>query len=932
MSQILIINNVLDANESEIIQSDNVLKTFCEIKSKHPKAKIYLGNTPSPETDISPNLEDRATIARLLEINDDCTIVCHSGDVVSAVTWAFSSLFGAVVQAFVNVPSTNQSGSKASGSSNNDLSNPENKQRINERIPYILGRVKAIPDLYAPPYRHFIDGVEVEELLLSLCENPVQVSNFKEGDTPVQEITGKSVTAYGLNQNITGTSNIYKVGDTFSNAPVIAKQSNSINGQTLIPPNATRVERSDIYFVYPNQIKTLNAQTQFDGFSSGESIVIEGANFGISDLAVTGTVNINYLTQTLSITSSQTVVGYADYRKINITAMLITDPENGSLDLAGLYDISSITYSGGVYTIALLNAVDTNANFANMTANASTSLAANLTANTANIFLDGTYSITSVDSSNKLITLTSPSSINSDWNKLLDLAGEQTPVGTIKLRGSQENYIGWFTVSSQQATGLLFNFKALNGIYQGSTAKTANITVEYQKVINGVPTGTVYSQSVSMTGRPNNRDSVGASLWIDLPFSGAVRFRARRTNDNGEAADLVDEVKFYQAYAFHYLSKLTYDDVVIVRARTIATVNATSQESRQLNCIAESLVYDYSSGVRSLNRIPSRNIADLTIDLALNPRIGRRLESEIDFSKIYETVAEIEQYFGSEKMAEFNYTLDNINTSFEEMMRMIASATCSHDRRFSREIFYELESSENLPVILFNHRNKVPQSEKRQYEFKSKYDGVELTYVDSESGWIEKIIRAPSELITNPRKIDGTGIVYKEQAHIIAWREWNKILFTRETVTFSAYCESDLVFRGDCILNTDDTRLNKMCSSGEVRSWSGLNIKCSQPFHIDELNNYVIHLQMKNGSIDVIEITQGSDDYSFFLARPPIEQLVTQGQVKTAYIITTEAEQNERRYLISSKTPTSIFENEIIATNYDDRFYQNDKDIINNLI
>ena len=60
---------------------------------------------------------------------------------------------------------------------------------------------------------------------------------------------------------------------------------------------------------------------------------------------------------------------------------------------------------------------------------------------------------------------------------------------------------------------------------------------------------------------------------------------------------------------YHYLSKLTYDNAV-VRARTIATVNATSQQTRQLNCIAESLVYSYVGGVKSASRSASRNIAD----------------------------------------------------------------------------------------------------------------------------------------------------------------------------------------------------------------------------------------------------------------------------------------------------------------------------------
>ena len=185
----------------------------------------------------------------------------------------------------------------------------------------------------------------------------------------------------------------------------------------------------------------------------------------------------------------------------------------------------------------------------------------------------------------------------------------------------------------------------------------------------------------------------------------------------------------------------------MIRTRTVATANATSQDSRQLNCIAESLVYSYRSGARSANRIASRNIADLAIDIALHPKIGRRSISELNLADLYQVIDEIQDYFGSEKMAEFNYTLDNDNTSFEEIIRMMAAATCTHDRRINRNIFFELESAENEPLILFNHRNKKRESEVRKYSFRpeNNYDGIELTYIDSVNGWIEKTLKIPNE-------------------------------------------------------------------------------------------------------------------------------------------------------------------------------------------
>lgn len=941
MSRIYIIKNSLEEHVKETVETDNILHTFLSERANHPQAKIYKGN-PCPENDISPTKADMSSVARLLEITDECTIVRYPGELASTVTWIATKLLGQAVSALVKVPKAPINNSSMTGSSNNNLSNPENRQRIKQRVPYILGAPKAIPDLFAPPYRYFKDGVEVEELLLCVCENPVRLSQFKTGDTPIQEIPGTSLSAYGLNQSLVGSETIFKWGDTFTEAPVIARQNESINGQTALPPNSTRVEAGDIYFQYPNMIKANDQGTadRFNSFNINESLIISGANFGISDLSITGQVSVDPTNETFAIQSTQNVLDYQNYRKINVTSLLVTDPVNEQLDLAGLYDIESVTYASNVYTIHLKNPVSTNTNFSNVTEVLTSNISANLTANTANIFLDGEYVVTGVDTTNKQLTLATPSGVNSDWNKLEDLQDQKTSTGNIKLRGSQDNWIGWFTIDSPKATGLLLNFQALNGIYQGSDAKFVDIYVEYQQVVSGTPTGAVFNKTIRLNGKANNRDSVGGSMWINLPFTGAVRFRARRTNDNGDAVDLSDEVKFYTAYAYRYLSKLVYDNRVLIRQRTQATRAATAVDTRQTNCIAESLVYSYRGGVKSDERIPSRNIADLCIELALHKRIGRRSLNEINTEEIYRVFDDVIDYFGSEKMAEFNYTLDNANQSFEEICRMFAGVSGCNERRLNRELYFDFEKAGRQPILLFNHRNKKALSEVRTYNFKieNNYDGVEITYVDSEAGWIEKTLKIPNDQITNPKKIDGYGIAYKEQAHIIGWRAWNKLKYQRVNCKFDCFAEGELTERGDPIIVVDDTRLPLVVfgegsvTSGEVLVWNGLNIEVSQPCTLTAGHDYMIHLQMKSGFTDQIPVSQGASEYELILARPPLEALVTEGEVKTVYSITVDDRQDEELFLVSTKNRNGVFENSVSATNLDERYYQNDKDIINNLI
>ncbi|MBD0540626.1 host specificity factor TipJ family phage tail protein, partial [Acinetobacter baumannii] len=351
-------------------------------------------------------------------------------------------------------------------------------------------------------------------------------------------------------------------------------------------------------------------------------------------------------------------------------------------------------------------------------------------------------------------------------------------------------------------------------------------------------------------------------------------------------------------------------------------------------------VYSYRGGVKSAERIPSRNIADLCIDIALHKRIGRRSLKEINTEEIYRVFDDVVEYFGSEKMAEFNYTLDNANQSFEEICRMMAGVSGCNERRLNRELYFDFEKAGRQPILLFNHRNKKAKSEVRTYNFKveNNYDGVEITYVDSEAGWIEKTLKIPNDQITNAKKIDGYGIAYKEQAHIIGWRAWNKLKYQRVNCKFDCFAEGELTERGDPIIVVDDTRLSPIAlgdgsiTSGEITAWNGLTIEISQPCTLTAGHDYVIHLQKKSGFTDQIPVSQGASEYELILACPPLEALVTEGEVKTVYSITVDDRQDDELFLVSSKNRNGVFENSISATNLDERYYRNDKDIINNLI
>lgn len=216
MSHLQIYEDPLDASTITIEQTDNVLKRFLEIKAQFPQARIYK-NTPCVENDVTPI--DKLTALNLLDAGpeDQFHIVCHAGDIISAVNYVVVKIFGSIVNALVKVPTLENQSSDA-GSSNNDLTSRENKQRIGQRVADIYGKVKSIPDLIVPSFVYYVDKQEIEESMMCVGRGYYQIQDIKDGDTTLSTITGSACSIYEPNTSIIGTPQI-QIGDAFTENP-----------------------------------------------------------------------------------------------------------------------------------------------------------------------------------------------------------------------------------------------------------------------------------------------------------------------------------------------------------------------------------------------------------------------------------------------------------------------------------------------------------------------------------------------------------------------------------------------------------------------------------------------------------------------------------------------------------------------------------------
>jgi hypothetical protein len=236
--------------------------------------------------------------------------------------------------------------------------------------------------------------------------------------------------------------------------------------------------------------------------------------------------------------------------------------------------------------------------------------------------------------------------------------------------------------------------------------------------------------------------------------------------------------------------------------------------------------------------------------------------------------------------------------------------------------------------LIFNHRNKLPDSESRQISFGyvNDNDGVNYDYVDDNDDAIVTYYIPEDQSAVNPKKVESVGVRNKLQAYFHANRLWNKIKHQRIATEFTATAEADILLKQDRVLVADNTRQGTQ--DGEVVSQDGLELTLSQDITFEVGQTYTIFLQHNDATVQSIAITAGSVSNKVLLATPPAIPLSLDdaNYAKATYIIVGSDDSREQAFLIEEKNPQDNFTFNIRALNYDDRYYANDSDYINGVV
>jgi hypothetical protein len=948
MSKITFIESTLNPEEWDVVESDSILETLQSRYDSFPQyARIFAGAV-TLENDVTPRTPE--DIDALESINDDFYVVHDVADPITAVV-AIVAVVGAVLYTKSQVPDVPEvnsvKNSSRATSPNNELGQRQNQGRPTGRVPDIYGRVKAVPDLLTNSYTTYDNNIEHEHSFLAIGRGYYNINANEIFEDTTQIDTIDDYTCVQFNpatapnfwidsaSPLTGIFG-YEHKGSKNDLREIAEvyDVSSVTGQTLIPSNFhTYVPETDsnltdpergFIFIHPNIIATIGSHD--DDIQSGEKRIPAGI---FSKLYKAGD----------EITLSNTDV----------------DTGGANFDLDGTYTVDSV--------------------YQNILTEANSQFTPPAAGNSVQI--------------TNILYLSNPELVNANWSNLIsstlnagtitldsgDLTGDNSDYGYDESTTSQivNDSANYFVGVSSSETGfrmerdvnrIVCNYVAQNGIRGSNQNGEYSFDVTIRTTVDLFDENDVFQnriqQDVTLEGTSDGA-SKGVTNEINLfgTFPIVKVFSHRLTSSILEEGNQIqDVVKWRDMFGLKRLgSSDRFANITTLAVRVAATPSALKVKNRSLNMwVQRALPIHQTSGTTettfthpttALNPNPNNRFSNVIIDMTNDPYIGRgNYTQNLDLQNLFDTEVDIRSYFGIDRTSSFNFTFDKNDMVFEEMVSAVARAVFCQAYREGEKILFRFDKEGLTKRLLFNHRNKLPNSEKRSIKFANDndFDGVEIEYIDEDDG-ITKSVKIPENAtLFKPKKISSVGILGRAHAYFHAHREFNRIRFQSTTVQFTATQEAATLIENDLILVSDNTRA--VTIDGEVRAYDSLTYTLSQPIKTKfetisgvEVENPIIStpatlfIQMPDQTIESATITNIAEQ-AVTVSTPPSQSPVTDSSkfARTTYQIVEAQDTPINEFQVTKISTSDNWTFNITAVNHTPAIYSNDLDFINGVI
>lgn len=960
---------------------DDVTKCLQQQWDRLPaNTSIYHGQIGA-DHDVTPY--DVDSVHRFQKLSGTFYVVTVPGTPLDILLYAAIFTVAYTLVTLANIPTLN-SRNLAQESPNNELSSRENSIRLGGRIPDMFGENISTPDLIGVPYFVYENHKKVEFAEMCFGRGAydfalVQSSVYevRDGDTLISEIDGAVVNIYGPFQSgntvgpfAPGTEPIMINGPV--DEPIrTVKRISAVNGQTLEPPNADELTYD--YEIGPAMGFKLLADPGSAIDFTTDITVGDYVSFTCKKLPVGAYQSAYFYAGTAHYLEDgifQVDVDPVMAGESGEYSIFDTVSEGSILDIVFTIEIASVdTYISGRFSVVSVTPDGTGGALIELFKPWLIAPALTGYTGTSELFVtsvqqrygtldfSGRFLVDSVSTSELVFNEAQVLAENGNWYYHHSLADDWTELAdtgglwygllsnfVFDPLGGEGTWIGPFTINLPDMGGVIANFVAVQGLYKdtGSSQTAIDIDVELELTpvnVSGEAIGPSELLTATVLGSDESRAERAQSIISDgLDEASYYSVRARRVTPRqtiGGGGVVVDEIKWADLYGTKLFLGSDFGNVTTVRAVTTATTGALAVKSRKLTArMTRKVKQIQTDNTLTTALVASKRFSDIAAHICMDPYIGNRPESEVDLAHFKATYDAVVAYFGSTLAGEFSYTFDKIGMSFEDTMSVVSTACHSIAYREGVLIKQFFERSQDDSIILFNHRNKLPRSEIRTYDFgiDGDYDGIDFEYTQRDDG-TRILYQIPTDLsAVKPKKIVSAGVQSTLQAYFLAWREWHKMLYRRVASEFTATQEAEILIPNQKVLIADNTRAN--VQDGEIRAKASLIVETSQPVQFDIGEDYTIFLQHTDGTVQSMPAYVGADEYHVVLDAEPSVALSIDpdNYALTTYLIVRDDDVAIREFLMVEREVAEGLKSKVTAINYDARYYSKDLDYVNDVI
>ncbi|WP_227063328.1 host specificity factor TipJ family phage tail protein [Acinetobacter pittii] len=295
-------------SEEKTIEHAHTIGQWLTSKYEFMPEHIRIFYTPSNMNHAEISLANEVTPKNAFDLKQldflpGTFIVIENPKWVAAIVSIVISIAIAFLMPTPSMAQTTQNINQSS-SANNELSNRENKIRVNGRIADIYGAAWDTPDSIAVPYKVYENNIEVEHMVGCIGRGQYHIKGAYDGETNIVDIAGASVEVFRPGVDIVSGEPYFSIGTEITTPPLTVQHQTSVNGQVLRPADTQTLEGTNyLLFAYPNEIlrATANNTDLTTKFVSNDRIEITNASF-------------TYNGQTYDLNGTYSVLSVADDR------------------------------------------------------------------------------------------------------------------------------------------------------------------------------------------------------------------------------------------------------------------------------------------------------------------------------------------------------------------------------------------------------------------------------------------------------------------------------------------------------------------------------------------------------------------------------------------------------------------------------------------